>query len=94
MLSVLQKIRTALWHCAAAHVMILIAATVAVITGGVSLLIFKNIFLVSLLPLVVHGPSDTSPDVTATVAAVGVRRLFFIYLSALLHSTAIVCDKE
>jgi hypothetical protein len=36
-----------------------IAATVAVTTGGVSLLICKNIFFVSLLPLAVRGRSNT-----------------------------------
>ncbi len=51
------------------------AATIAVTTGGVSLLICKNIFFFILL-LAIHGHSDTPPVVTATLAAVGDRHKF------------------
>jgi hypothetical protein len=41
-------------------------------TPCVTLLVCKKLFFVSILPLAVHGRSDTPPVVMATVAAVGV----------------------
>ncbi len=49
------------------------AATVALpTTGGVSILICKNILFVSTLPLAVRGRGDTPPVVKASAAAVRV----------------------
>jgi hypothetical protein len=50
------------------------AATIALTTGGVSLLFCKNIFIYFHTPpcLAIHGHGDTPPVITATVAAVGV----------------------